>query len=49
MNKLTISLSLLLLSGAAQAADLTVYTYDSFVSEWGQNLKRLLKNSATVI
>jgi thiamine transport system substrate-binding protein len=38
-DKLTTSLSLLLLSGAVQAAELTVYTYDSFVSEWGPGPK----------
>ncbi|MEZ5534245.1 MAG: thiamine ABC transporter substrate binding subunit [Thiolinea sp.] len=39
MNKLSLALSLSLLSGAAQAAELTVYTYDSFVSEWGPGPK----------
>lgn len=39
MNKLTTTLSLLLLSGAAHSAELTVYTYDSFVSEWGPGPK----------
>ncbi len=39
MNKLTTVLSLTLFSGVASAAELTVYTYDSFVSEWGPGPK----------
>lgn len=39
MKKLTLLLSSLALCGAANAADLTVYTYDSFNSEWGSGPK----------
>ena len=39
MKKITLLLSSLALCGAAQAADLTVYTYDSFNSEWGPGPK----------
>ncbi|PID45406.1 MAG: thiamine ABC transporter substrate binding subunit [Proteobacteria bacterium] len=39
MKKLSLLLSTLALCGAAQAADLTVYTYDSFNSEWGPGPK----------
>jgi len=39
MKKLTLLLSSLVLCGAANAADLTVYTYDSFNSEWGSGPK----------
>jgi thiamine transport system substrate-binding protein len=39
MKKLSILLSSLALCGAAGAADLTVYTYDSFNSEWGPGPK----------
>jgi thiamine transport system substrate-binding protein len=39
MKKLSILLSSLALCGAASAADLTVYTYDSFNSEWGAGPK----------
>lgn len=39
MKKLSILLSSLALCGAANAADLTVYTYDSFNSEWGSGPK----------
>ena len=39
MKKLSLLLSTLALCGATQAADLTVYTYDSFNSEWGPGPK----------
>jgi len=39
MKKVTLLLSSLALCGAANAADLTVYTYDSFNSEWGSGPK----------
>ena len=39
MKKLSLLLSSLALCTAAQAADLTVYTYDSFNSDWGPGPK----------
>ena len=39
MKKRLLAISSLLLSMPALAADLTVYTYDSFVSEWGPGPK----------
>lgn len=39
MKKLSLLLSSLALCGAASAADLTVYTYDSFVADWGPGPK----------
>jgi len=35
LTRMTVLLSGLVLTTAIQAADLTVYTYDSFLSEWG--------------
>ncbi len=35
LNRMTVLLSGLTLAGTVQSADLTVYTYDSFISEWG--------------
>jgi len=39
MKNLLVAVSALLLSVATYAADLTVYTYDSFVSDWGPGPK----------
>jgi len=39
MKKLSLLLSSLALCGAASAADLTVYTYDSFNADWGPGPK----------
>ncbi len=39
MNKRLIAVVALLLSSVSKAADLTIYTYDSFVSEWGPGPK----------
>ena len=39
MKKTLLAASALLLSTASLAADLTVYTYDSFISEWGPGPK----------
>ena len=35
MRLVTIILTIIILSSALRAEKLTVYTYDSFVSEWG--------------
>lgn len=39
MKKTLLAANVLLLSTASLAADLTVYTYDSFISEWGPGPK----------